>query len=135
MIRATKTILFVVLICLVVAHFAGHTGGKPWWPWPVDPPPTGSVQALFTYNIDAAPDLVGSRDIRDWMDQHGVSYRFAGSTAKFGDDQPEFKRLMEQPRKADNWLYVHGGRLRSDDSVAMPADEAAAEKVIGRHAR
>lgn len=127
-----KAILFLFLIGLVIAHFAEHQGSKP---KPIVDPATKIAVALFTYDINSPPAIVDSRELRDWMDLHGVAYRFAGSTAKFGDDQPDFKKLMEQPRKADNWLYVHGGLLRSDDSVPLPADEKAAEKVIGKHAR
>ncbi len=127
MIRITKTILFVVLICLVVAHFAGHTGGKPWWP--VNPP-AGNVLALCTYNVDAPPAIADSAELRTWCKDNNVEIRFMPVTAQFSADEAEFKALMALPRSADEWLYVKGRRSGSE---ALPKDEASAEKFIGRY--
>jgi hypothetical protein len=135
-----KRLLIVIALAAVAIHFAnsqkaGHVGGA------------GKPVVLAVYDIAAKAKLpkeeralVDSVDFRTWLTAHcaaGASspaWRIAPSGTDFSHDDPPFSKLMAEPRKSNNWLYVAEGD-RIEQSVPLPASEAAAMKLIGKYAK
>jgi hypothetical protein len=137
MIRIRLFIGLLVVLALY-RHFAPSTK-----PNPVDPTPTPSTSSrmLMLYDADnkaKLPDkgaMLDSPTFRTWLGAHHVDWRISPAGTVFNDDQPEFKKLSEQERKGDNWLYLDNGRIRGKISQPLPENEDAAEKLIGRYSK
>lgn len=133
--------LFLVVVLLAVAAEKYYEQPSKPNPVPDDPVVTTSADMLMKYDANgkrSLPDqgaMVDSSAFRDWLDKHHVNYRIVPSITTFNDDQPVFKKLDEQKRDSDNWLYFDNGRLRGKLSKPLPANEADAEKLIGGYVK
>lgn len=106
-----------------------------------------AVYVLDTYDVDnkgslpdAQRELLDSPTYRAWLDGVCVkeaaapAWRIVKSAEQFNDDQPEFKRLMAEPRTSANWQYISDGK-KTLSSGPLPASEADAEALIGKYAK
>jgi hypothetical protein len=106
-----------------------------------DPGPAASAKMLMLYDANnkaKLPDkgeMLDSPGFRTWLEGHHVDWRITPAGTAFNDDQPEFKKLNDQKRDSDNWLYLDNGRIRGKLSQPLPPNEDEAEKVIGRYAK
>ncbi len=99
--------------------------------------PTGALHGnlLITHDLNAVPtsgqdEIINGVPFRKWLDSVGLEghYRICGPTQKFAPDSP-FAKLIEQPRKADDWMYA------GDYSGPIPENAAEAKATIQRHMR
>lgn len=133
-----KIILLIVIAAMLVRQYEGTSRPNP--VNPVDPVAT-SADMLMLYDADnkaKLPDkgaLIDSPTFRVWLKEHQVNSLIVPSITTFGDDQPKFKKLDEQKRDSDNWLYLDNGRIRGKLSQKLPENEDAAEKLIGGYVR
>jgi hypothetical protein len=137
-----RNAIFCIALGLFIIWLVNQPSSKPTppGPGPVDPPAT-SAKMLMLYDADnkaKLPDkgaMLDSPTFRTWLGAHHVDWRISPAGTVFNDDQPEFKKLSEQERKGDNWLYLDNGRIRGKISQPLPENEDAAEKLIGRYSK
>lgn len=143
MLRLFNFVLFVVVVFSLASMLPKAA---------VDPDGAGrvlgqSVRVLETYQVNGKGSLtrdqmamVDSPTFRAWLDQHCVkdgsvpAWRIVPSDGQFNSDQPEFAKLMAEPRSGDNWLYISNDK-KVLSSTPLPASESAAETLIGKFAR
>ncbi len=96
---------------------------------PPGPVPSTSSKMLMLYDPNAKtklPDkgaMLDSPTFRSWLEGHHVDWRITPVGTVFNDDQPDFKKLNDQERKGDNWMYLDNGKLRGKLSQPLPENE------------
>ncbi len=130
--------LIAAFVAAVLVHNTQTTAVNP---NPPGPTPSTNSRMLMLYdagNKAKLPDkgeMLDSPTFRTWLQSHHVDFRIVPSGTIFNDDQPEFKKLNAQQHNGDNWLFLDNGKIRGKLSQPLPANEDAAEKIIGRYAQ
>lgn len=125
-----KTSQFLIVVALVCG-LRLYSQSNP--PAPPDTPLiTGDHYAVLTSDPDNEPQWWWDKDFRAGLNkQLGVNhYRAVERTAVFNDDQPEFKFLMNDPKRdpSKDWISVGTGK-RIIVSQPLPSTPDAILKV------